>query len=119
MQDKSSSYAINRHGNPVTFRLMQVTPLTNEMKQHTSKAGDQQRLVEEIALPRKQPSINKEDDFPVEILFTAEENSLTIRCLIYNRFQYMLIVTVQIVLICDVDRENVIRCQSFILSLAF
>ena len=83
MLDKSS-YPIIRYGNPVTFRLMQVTPLTNGMKQHTSKAGDQQRLVEEIALPRKQPSISKEDDFPVEILFTAKENSLTIRCSLYK-----------------------------------
>ena len=77
--------------------------MTNGMKQHTSKGGEQKRPVETNALTRNQQPAKSKEEFALKTVYTATENNVPIQCLIFKRFKFEFIVTVLVVLICVDD----------------
>ena len=87
-----STNPINRYGNPITFWLLQVTPLTNGATMTASREATEQRP-EEMDL--KNPEKEEEEDYTVETVNKTLPNIRTIRCY-YYRLKFLFVIVILI-----------------------
>ena len=116
-----STNPLNRYGNPITFRPLQVTPLTNGTKTTASKVDKAQRPVGGESEEKRRPAKEEEVEHTAKTVFKVEKNIWTIRCYIYRlKFKFIIVIYVYSYVVyastsrksgnCDITLYYVLNC---------